>query len=32
MLRKLKKMFNRWIKEYIKIAEMEVQMNQIRFM
>ena len=31
MLRKLKKMFNRWFKEYIRVAAMEVQMNQIRF-
>jgi hypothetical protein len=31
MLRRLKRKFNRWFKEYIKVAAMEVQMNQIRF-
>jgi hypothetical protein len=32
MMKKLKSMFNWWMKEYIKCAELEVRMNQIRLM
>ena len=32
MIKKLKSMFNWWIKEYLRYAELEARMNQIRFM
>ena len=32
MIKKLKSMFNWWIKEYMRHAELEARMNQIRFM
>ena len=32
MLKRFKQMFNWWISEYVKYAELEVRMNQIRFM